>query len=305
MNEIRQKDLFDELLSFQRDNPVGKCNFSHNLDEQQRVENSLEMALYYRDIIAHLINQYYIKEKLPLFSNIMFSTINRCNGNCSFCGANALRDKRPLHVMSDELLEKIVRECKQLEYHGRITMEGLNEPFMDRNMAGRIHYIHQNLPEARIHVITNGTLLTPEIFMTVYPAVSKIHINGYDNRGEQQIIACLKLAETFPDRGRRLKFTKRKSREILAQFGENECGRTQQQILPCSCIIPFNTLSVLPDGKVNLCIADMENQFCLGDISSQSLVEIWYGEKADSFRKKMLYGRRELQLCRTCDMFCF
>lgn len=305
MKKFAQKDLFEELLLFQKNHPTEGGEFKHNLNEQQRMENSYKMALYYQEGLAQLIDKYYCSGELPLFGNIMLSTVNRCNGNCTFCGANASREKRAYQYMSEQLFQKIIQECRDLDYSGRITMEGLNEPFVDKNMCDRIGYIHEKLSRARIHVITNGTLLTKDEFCKIYPMVEKIHINGYDNRGERQIEECLESAKKFADEGEHLKYTKRKSEEILSQFGENECGRTKHQRLPCSCIIPFNTLSILPNGKVNLCIADMENRFCLGDINSQSLTEIWYGEKADQYRRELVDGRKKVQLCCNCDMFCF
>lgn len=305
MKEIIQKDLFAEILRYQSEYGDNAPQFQHGLDERERIINSDDMASFYGPIIQRLINCNYLEGNLPLFGNIMLSTINRCNGHCSFCGANVERENRPLRRMSDELLDRIIDECAQIHYCGRLTMEGLNEPFLDCDMRKRILWIHDKIPLARIHLITNGTMLKDETLVSIYPAVEKIHVNEYDGRGKNQIQDALANVYKLPDGGKKVKFTSRIGHEVLAQFGNNQCGRTYSPGVSCSCILPFNTLSILPDGKVNLCIADMSCQYCLGSLENQSMVEIWYGEKAEQYRKIIATGRKACTLCRHCDMFCF
>lgn len=305
MNDKKQQDLFEEIQQFQKNNADRAVFFEHDLSEEERITNSEKMAAFYGEILQQLIEKYYYSGKLPLFGNIMLSTINRCNGLCSFCGANVMRDTRKKKKMSERMFKKIIAECRALDYCGRITMQGLNEPFLDDRMEKWIPYIGQQVPKAKIHIITNGTLLKPEVLKKIYPFIEKIHINCYGKRGEENIRACLEAVQNFEDGGCRVKYTERKQTEILSQFGENECGRNIQKSITCSCILPFNTLSILPDGNVNLCISDMENHFPIGNIEEQSLWDIWYGAAADRYRKSIAEGRSNIELCKNCDMFCF
>ena len=306
MDHIIQKDLFREILTYQKENIERAVNFQHDLNEEQRLENSREMAAFYHDIIQDLIEKYYQEGSFPLFGNIMLSTINRCNGNCSFCGAASSRDTRIPYIMSEELLDKILDECRRLDYCGRITMEGLNEPFLDVRMKHIIPHIKKTVPKAGIHIITNGIMLDPEVLWHIYPHIEKIHINCYEEKYLDKIKKCISYVKEKNNGAiEKIKFTLRKQTEILAQFGQNECGRSRVESLACSCILPFNTLSVLPDGKINLCISDIKGSYLLGDVHTESLRDIWYGKKADDYRKKIVGGRKELDLCKNCDMFCF
>lgn len=306
MDNIIQKDLFHEILTYQRENIYRAVNFQHDINEEQRLENSRKMAAFYHEIIKKLIEKYYQEDSLPLFGNIMLSTINRCNGNCSFCGAAVSKDTRLPYTMPEELLNKILDECHSLDYSGRITMEGLNEPFLDVRMKYIIPHIKKMVPKSRIHIITNGIMLDTETLWHIYPYIEKIHINCYEDNYLDKIKNCISyIKEKNKGSIEKIKFTVRKQTEILAQFGQNECGRSKMESLMCSCILPFNTLSVLPDGKVNLCISDLKASYLLGDIHTESLRSIWYGKKADDYRKKIVEGRKELDLCKNCDMFCF
>ncbi|MBS3062854.1 MAG: SPASM domain-containing protein [Candidatus Diapherotrites archaeon] len=63
----------------------------------------------------------------------------------------------------------------------------------------------------------------------------------------------------------------------------------------------FNHLTVMADGRVNLCCFDAEGQVIVGDLNEQSVMEVWNGEKLDGIRRMHLAGKRpELPLCGTC-----
>jgi radical SAM protein with 4Fe4S-binding SPASM domain len=72
------------------------------------------------------------------------------------------------------------------------------------------------------------------------------------------------------------------------------------------CFDLFNTLIVNPDGTVQpcCCITKAENAF--GDLTKQSLEEIWYGDKYRSsralFLKKEIEGSVET-ICHNCNLF--
>ena len=63
---------------------------------------------------------------------------------------------------------------------------------------------------------------------------------------------------------------------------------------------------IRPDGKVSLCGNDPYGRVTLGDASRQSLSEIWYGEAYRKLRAELTQnGRRNLEVCRTCDVHTF
>ncbi len=299
---IFQKDLFEEIRNRAVERGAKTFYHIHVNDEQERIKNINDMSSFYGPILNEIISEY-CAEKPPLFGNIMLSTINRCNGHCSFCAACMDVDKRTPKRMEEKLLQNILKQLAELQYNGRITLNGLNEPFMDNRMVQIVKMISEMLPNARIHIITNGTLLTKEILHAIFPLCSKIHINCYGN-GKDIPEKIKKICEPYSG-NKKLKIEPRYQVDVLSQFGENECGRKQKTVMTCACIMPYNTISITPSGIVNLCISDISNKYVVGDLNNDSLLDIWYGKTMNLYRTLMKNGRQNISLCEECDMFCF
>ena len=74
------------------------------------------------------------------------------------------------------------------------------------------------------------------------------------------------------------------------------------RMIPC-CPLPFSSLGILADGKVVLCCHDWEHKEILGDLGSESLGEIWNGEKINRHRKLLVEKRPdESTTCRGCSL---
>ncbi len=68
-----------------------------------------------------------------------------------------------------------------------------------------------------------------------------------------------------------------------------------------SCSRALGQIMVLQDGRVSLCCFDNEGDVILGDLNTQTIREVYNGDKALNIRLAHVEGRRgELQLCRTC-----
>ena len=63
------------------------------------------------------------------------------------------------------------------------------------------------------------------------------------------------------------------------------------------CPQPFFTMQINPDGKVVPCFS-FEYPGIMGDCNSQSVCDIWNGEKFQNFRRTMLDGAKNV--CETC-----
>ncbi len=63
-----------------------------------------------RKEIQKYINNFLSAKETPPFMFLMFETVNRCNGICSFCPAAIGSDKRPYKKMKKELFDKVIME---------------------------------------------------------------------------------------------------------------------------------------------------------------------------------------------------
>lgn len=69
------------------------------------------------------------------------------------------------------------------------------------------------------------------------------------------------------------------------------------------CSLPFTTLNVLVDGRVVACCHDWEPSLVLGDLSQQSLKEVWHGERARRLRRRLLARRaQDRPPCQGCSL---
>jgi MoaA/NifB/PqqE/SkfB family radical SAM enzyme len=70
------------------------------------------------------------------------------------------------------------------------------------------------------------------------------------------------------------------------------------------CVIPFSTMHISAMGIVALCPQDYDAVINFGDIKTQSIVEVWRGEKMQKMRKLHLGGERnQVSFCQGCRLF--
>jgi hypothetical protein len=68
-----------------------------------------------------------------------------------------------------------------------------------------------------------------------------------------------------------------------------------------ACVRALQQIMVLQDGRVSLCCFDAEGDVILGDLTTQTVREVFAGEKALGIRQAHAQGRRgTLPLCATC-----
>jgi Radical SAM superfamily/Iron-sulfur cluster-binding domain len=71
-----------------------------------------------------------------------------------------------------------------------------------------------------------------------------------------------------------------------------------------ACVRPFRELNVWADGKAVLCCNDWNEEYVVGDLNRESLVEVWQGEALKRARLLHLRGRgAEINLCANCNQW--
>ena len=70
-----------------------------------------------------------------------------------------------------------------------------------------------------------------------------------------------------------------------------------------ACPFPFSRMSILSDGRVVLCCNDWGPHDTVGDLSRQTLKEIWNGEKINHYRQMLWMHRvKESLVCADCSL---
>ena len=109
-----------------------------------------------------------------------------CNRVCWFC-PNAKHDRRSKnHYMDREVYLSILRQLRSCNYDRKISYSRYNEPLADRIILERISEAREYLPDANLHLNTNGDYLTKEYLEDLYGAgLRSINIQAYLNNNEK------------------------------------------------------------------------------------------------------------------------
>ncbi len=277
-------------------------NSDRDLDEQQWLEKN--NGALKRGSINKKVSQ--LAEENHLFHHVEIETVNRCNGGCSFCPVSVKNEKREYVKMTDQLFKKIIDQLAEIDYSGRLALFSNNEPLLDDRILDFHKYAREKLLNARMHLYTNGTLLTKDIFVELIKYLDELIIDNYNQNLD--LIPASKMIEEYAEENPEIKekvtIVLRKPNEILTSRGGDAPNRTEVNIENgISCVYPFQQLIIRPDGKVSLCCNDPLGKSTMGDANEESLLDIWNGEKFNFVRKQIINGRENYEHCKRCDVF--
>lgn len=273
----------------------------------------------------------YKKELFPLFNNIFIETTSWCNYNCSFCPSVTLN--RPHHNIKDKLFKKIIDELKKIDYKGSIQLYQSNEPLTDSSLEEHIKYVVNNIPKAKIGIVSNLLLLNESRLKSLYEAgltflvgevyTSEKHFNRFENMfmkfrdkiGHDNIILEIqnkkdKKCSFFKDKFKRTKkiftitlwrkYNWGKSSQITSRAG---FIKTSKDVKQSVCVRPFRQMQVCYNGKVILCCEEwmFNEKSVVGDLNKNTIVEIWNGKPIMEIRNKLQKGNRNFHPCDVCD----
>lgn len=240
-----------------------------------------------------------------LFDHVEIETVNRCNGGCSFCPVSIKNDTREFKKMEEELFYKIINELEGLSYSGRLALFSNNEPFLDERIIKFHQYARERLPRARMHLFTNGTLLTVERFVQIMEYLDELVIDNYHQ--ELKLIGpCRKIkayCEEHPQLKSKVTIVLRKVDEVLTTRGGDAPNARLVSYPGAKCVLPYRQLIIRPDGKVSLCCNDALGRNTLGDVSKDSVLDVWNNDRFRMVRECLHRGRSEWKHCQHCDFF--
>lgn len=246
-------------------------------------------------------------QNMPLdLEHVEIETINRCNGNCDFCPVSKKNDSREYKEMSDQLFEKIIFDLEKMKYDGKLALFSNNEPFLDKKILERHKFAREHLPHARMHLFTNGTLLNLERFIELVKYLDELVIDNYQQ--ELKLIKpceeIVKYCEEHTELKEKVTIILRKPHEILStRGGEAPNRKIKISYSKDRCILPYKQLIIRPDGKVSLCCNDPLGKITLGDLTKDSILDVWNNEQFQMIRKCLYEGRGTLKHCEYCDVF--
>ncbi|MCL5125259.1 MAG: SPASM domain-containing protein [Deltaproteobacteria bacterium] len=252
-------------------------------------------------------------------------TISWCNRSCDFCPSQKFQRKP--HLMPLDTYRRILDELAALNFCGRFSPFLQCEPLLDKRLPELVSMARETLPKAKLLIQSNGDMLTAQKGIALFEAgLHKLVINCYDNK--QNRLKHLDLIATEittknpnvryvmgnffkmirPERSNSIK------QEIVIEDKthwtkdgqENWAGNVpgihlQRKSMKAWCFRPFNQLYVHHNGNVVLCCCDWKGDVVFGNVLDKSLVEIFSGPLATTYRKNLNEKNRQMKLCDVCD----
>lgn len=265
---------------------------------------------------------------------------NRCNLSCVWCVASDVRASGLLRLELAERVLDQAQHAGVKEVRLFLAGEPLLHPQIDelvrlakaRNLRTVIHTNAMLLDESRstklisagldeISFSINGT--TPEEVLERQPGAnlekmaSNVrrfleikHLSASPSpltilqiiQDQEHLKAPLKISviqdlfgKPGPDRILRLP-----PHAWAGQLPEGEVPARGEKYFPCQPL--WQSISVAWDGKVFACCGDLNGTVVVGDVTQETLMDVWYGPMMARLRRLVATNRREaLDLCGSCD----
>jgi MoaA/NifB/PqqE/SkfB family radical SAM enzyme len=239
----------------------------------------------------------------PELDCVFIETTTACTRRCKWC-THRYYDIKP-YFMTETLFLKVMSELGEIGFSGRLSFYLNGEPLLDRRLYNWISIGKKLCPKSFTFIITNGDLLTENRSIELLNAgLDAIKVNTYDNKTFikvnetiQRLPALLSKRILHLDASKRTYWTSRGGTVPVS-------GRQADvvQIDEGVCLRPFRQLYITVKGLVAQCCSDALNRYIMGDINTDSLLDIWNGERFRKVRDSLI-GKEPLNgLCRVCDL---
>jgi radical SAM protein with 4Fe4S-binding SPASM domain len=271
--------------------------------------------------------------------NIYIEPTNHCNLRCIMCPHSKLRMKEGF--MDWDLFLKIVDDVSSYNPNAFIQLFYVGESLLHPRILEMIRYLKQNnlrvhlatnatiLDERMAYGLINARLdhITFSFDGTDKETYESIRINAnYESVVENilrflrikceekaDIQAVIEIIETKATKNKIPAFIKKfdglpvkqiRIKPFLGWAGTIEYSKMaiktpSKPNYPCNR--PWRMLAITWDGLFLACCVDAERKFVLGDAHSDSVEDIWNGEKIQYLRKKLKNSKyNEIELCKNC-----
>ena len=205
----------------------------------------------------------------PLFTEVLIETYNRCNNDCQFCPANINVDKRKASFMTEKMFSDIIRQLKEIDYKGVLTLSGNNEPLLDKRLEKFIEISTQNL-KAKVSFFTNGKLLTFERLKSLYRAgLRNMIIDNYNYKLEllpniNKLLERIRGTDIEKDMNISV-WVRYKNARLSNRAGNAPNGHKADWLARMrKCGLPFEQLNINPSGLMFGCCVDVYYQNVVG-----------------------------------------
>ena len=232
---------------------------------------------------------------------------NYCNRTCEFCPNETIDRKSAVIELPESCFLNTLQELKDQNFKGYVTFSRYNEPLsQDELLKKRANQVREFLPDVTLIFNTNGDFLTKKRLDGL--DVDEISVMDYDNKGIEK---CKKRLERVEVDITEIEYPFIKgiwgNTKFLyyVDFVENhtlwndrggaleELSLEERRTEPC--LEPDRFIGVDYNGNIMPCCVtrsdiDSHQDFILGNIKEQSVMDIFNSERAKTIREKAMKG---------------
>lgn len=267
--------------------------------------------------------------------DVHLDTYAFCNARCVFCGYPHMTRKKG--KMSRELFHHIIEDISSWDKPTReIVPVHYGEFFLNPDWLYILQYIQDHLPNTKIAIPTNGSLLDDNKIDELVKIKNVYWLNfsvyGYFSETYERLIglgadtikkvehAVVKIHKLRPDiciqvcttnhpsfiAEHEVELFKKKWKAFATThvlIGNLRLNKKFMKNYPSAipCLNIFLSTIILWDGKVCLCCYDPNGELIAGDVKKNKILDIWNGELIEKYRKLHMEGERDkIPLCRSC-----
>lgn len=254
---------------------------------------------------SEYVDSVQLKNGIPLFSWIDINVTELCNRKCIFCprADPAFYPNLNLH-MSVSLAEKIASELKEINFDGSIVFSGYGEPTLCPHFNDIIKVFPKNI---RLELVTNGDKLGPNDFRLWHESgINHFVVSLYDGPHQvdkfEDIFAAANLdKDIYTLRDRWHTSEDAYGLKLTNRAGAISVGDQPEVILTNPCHYPAYSMTLDWNGDALLCIQDWNKKVKFGNVSNQTLIEIWTSKALHKYRMRLLKGNRNCSPCNKCN----
>lgn len=228
-------------------------------------------------------------KKAKWFQVLEIEVNTKCNLKCSYCPQSKASFRKPEARMPVDLFDHILDMVSQIDFSGRLSFHHYNEPLLRKDLSQLVEKARDKLPKAFIALYTNGILLNDKRYHSLLTAgVDHFFISNHENK----------------------KIIQRDYQEVRSPGDFVLSGRagiigSLQESSTAACYAPSEMMIVRQNGDVVLCHEDATSKHVMGNLSQQTLEEVWFGELFLEYRQLLENGERRKAggICELCDNF--
>lgn len=232
---------------------------------------------------------------------IFFETITACNLRCACC-PNSIFERglvKNTKKMDERLFKKVIDELSKIGWAGEIQPHHCGEPLLDERIFDLLQYAKMKLPKTALHFMSNGTLLTLDIYQKLIQAgVTKFTVTQHGRH------LSAGVREIIKERKKNANASVQFKSETLDSL-HNWAGLIKFPIIHTrysACTWPSEKIGIKWDGELVMCCWDYDNKVKIGNINQKSLVELWEDTHYTKLRNDIRNGIFELDMCKQCGI---